>query len=238
MLLKTEDLTLKFGGLVANNKVNICVEEGSVTGLIGPNGAGKTTTMHTLAGLNDPRGASGRIYFDGKQIRGMGSHRIAGLRLTQCLEGRQIFSQLTVAENLALGAYLRHDTTRIREDMARMYKRFPRLEERKNQLGGTLSGGEQQMLAIARALMAQPRILCLDEPSLGLAPVIIREVFEIIEQIAHDGMTIFFVEQNTKMALKTADRGYVLQTGQIVMEDTCENLLKNEDVQRVYLGTN
>lgn len=237
-LLEVENLTYHYGNIKALHGLNFYVDEGEIVTLIGTNGAGKTTTMHTLAGLNDPRGASGSIVFEGRQIRGMGGHRIAGLHLTQCLEGRQIFSQLTVAENLAMGAYLRKDTARIREDTERMFRRFPRLEERKNQLGGTLSGGEQQMLAIARALMAKPKILCLDEPSLGLAPVIIHEVFQIIEEIAREGMTIFFVEQNTKMALKIANRGYVLQTGEIVMEDTCEALLHNEEVQRIYLGSN
>ena len=237
-LLEVENLEYRYGNIKALHGLNFYVDEGEIVTLIGTNGAGKTTTMHTLAGLNDPRGASGSIIFDGKQIRGLGGHRIAGLRLTQCLEGRQIFSQLTVAENLAMGAYPRKDSAGVKDDIARMFKKFLRLEERKNQMGGTLSGGEQQMLAIARALMARPKILCLDEPSLGLAPVIIQEVFQTINEIAKEGMTIFFVEQNTKMALKIANRGYVLQTGEIVMEDTCENLLHNEEVQRVYLGSN
>lgn len=237
-LLEVENLEYYYGNIRALNKISFYVDEGEIVTLIGTNGAGKTTTMHTISGLNDLHGARGSVVFNGKQIRGMGGHKISGMGLIQCLEGRQIFSQLTVAENLALGAYHRHDTAGIKEDIQRMYRRFPRLEERKNQLGGTLSGGEQQMLAIARALMAKPKILCLDEPSLGLAPIIINEIFHIIEEIAKEGMTIFFVEQNTKMALKVAKRGYVLQTGEIVMADKSENLLNNEEVKRVYLGSN
>lgn len=237
-LLEVENLEYFYGNIRALNKINFYVDEGEIVTLIGTNGAGKTTTMHTISGLNDPHGAKGSVVFNGRQICGMGGHKIAGLGLIQCLEGRQIFSQLTVAENLALGAYHRRDTAGIKADTERMFRRFPRLEERKNQLGGTLSGGEQQMLAIARALMARPKMLCLDEPSLGLAPVIISEVFQVIEEIAKEGMTIFFVEQNTKMALKVAQRGYVLQTGEIVLADRSDSLLSNEEVQRVYLGTN
>lgn len=172
----------------------------------------------------------------GKKIQGVSGNRITGMGLIQVLEGRHIFSQLTVYENLMMGAYLRKDFGNIKADIQNIYKKFPRLEERTNQLGGTLSGGEQQMLAIARALLGKPKLLLLDEPSLGLAPLIVKEIFHTIKAIREEGTTILLVEQNSKAALRTADRGYVIQTGNILIEDTCENLLVNEQIERAYLG--
>ena len=216
--------------------IDLYVEEGEIITLIGANGAGKTTTMQTISGLTPASGVSGVIEFNGKQIQKLPGYEITKRGLIQVLEGRHIFSQLTVLENMETGAYLRKDRKGIREDIQKMYKLFPRLEERKTQLGGTLSGGEQQMLAIARAMIGQPKLLLLDEPSLGLAPIIVKEIFEAIKQIREDGTTIMFVEQNSKIALNTADRGYVMQTGEIILRDTCENLMNNEQVQKAYMG--
>ncbi len=236
-LLEINDLHYSYSNIHVLKGISLYVDEGEIVAIIGSNGAGKTTTMQTLSGLNNPRGASGEILFDGHSILKMDGSRIAKLRLNQVLEGRHIFAQLTVWENLMVGAYGRKDKT-IKDDIVAMYKMFPRLEERKTQMGGTLSGGEQQMLAIARALMSKPKLLLLDEPSLGLAPIIVADIFESIKKIAAEGTTVLFVEQNTKIALNTARRGYVLQTGEIAMHDTSQNLLANEEVQRIYLGEN
>ena len=192
--------------------------------------------MQTISGLTPASGVSGVIEFNGKQIQKLPGYEITKRGLIQVLEGRHIFSQLTVLENMETGAYLRKDRKGIKDDIQKMYKLFPRLEERKMQLGGTLSGGEQQMLAIARAMIGQPKLLLLDEPSLGLAPIIVKEIFEAIKQIREDGTTIMFVEQNSKIALNTADRGYVMQTGEIILHDTCESLMNNEQVQKAYMG--
>ena len=205
-------------------------------GFIGHNGAGKTTTMQTISGLTGASGVSGEILFAGKPIQKLPGHEITKRGLCQVLEGRHIFSQLTVLENLETGAYLRKDKKNVKGDIQKMYKLFPRLEERREQMGGTLSGGEQQMLAIARAMVGRPKLLLLDEPSLGLAPLIVKEIFEAIKEIRQDGTTIMFVEQNSKIALNTADRGYVMQTGEIILSDTCENLMKDEQVQKAYMG--
>ncbi|MGL6221406.1 MAG: ABC transporter ATP-binding protein, partial [Lacrimispora sphenoides] len=216
--------------------VNLYINEGEIVTLIGANGAGKTTTLRTISGLTDASGVKGEIIFNGKNIQKMPGNKITALGLCQVLEGRHIFSKLTVRENLLVGAYTRKDMDNVKKELEEIYTLFPRLRERMEQLGGTLSGGEQQMLAIGRALLGKPKLLLLDEPSLGLAPLVIREIFEAIVRIRNTGMTIMFVEQNSKIALETADRGYVVQNGQIVMEDTCENLASNEEVKKAYLG--
>ena len=235
-LLEVKDFHYYYGNIHVVKGINLSVDEGEIVTLIGANGAGKTTTMQTISGLTAASGVRGEILFNGKPIQKMNGHAITKLGLCQVLEGRHIFSQLSVLENLEIGAYLRRDSKNIKDDIARMYKLFPRLEERKNQMGGTLSGGEQQMLAIARAMLGKPKMLLLDEPSLGLAPIIVKEIFEAIRAIRDEGITILFVEQNSKIALNTADKGYVMQTGEIILSDSCENLLNNEDVKKAYLG--
>jgi branched-chain amino acid transport system ATP-binding protein len=235
-MLEIKDFHYSYGNIHVVKGINMSVNEGEIVTLIGPNGAGKTTTLRTISGLTSHQGIQGEIVFMGKKIQGMSGNKIAGLGLSQVLEGRHIFSGLTVSENLMVGAYLRKDTRNVKKDIAGIYKRFPTLEERKNQMGGTLSGGEQQMLAIGRVLMSKPKMILLDEPSLGLAPLIVKEIFVAINEIREDGTTILFVEQNAKIALKTADKGYVLQTGEIVIEDSCKNLVENEDIKKVYLG--
>ena len=234
-MLEVKDLNFYYSEIHALKDISFTVNEGEVVTLIGANGAGKTTTMRTISGLlGHPR--SGSIVFDGKDITREAPHNIAKLGLTQSLEGRQIFPGLTVAENLDMGAYLMHDKEWIKKQLEEVYELFPRLYERRTQMGGTLSGGEQQMLAIGRALMSNPKLLMLDEPSLGLAPLIIKEIFSIIEKINKLGITILLVEQNSKAALHVADRGYVLENGRITMADTAQNLLSNPEVQRSYLG--
>ena len=234
-LLEVKGLNYSYGSIHVLKDVDFYVDEGEVVTLIGSNGAGKSTTLKTISGLTDPRGTKGSIKFMNKEIAKMDGNKITGLGLVQVLEGRHIFAQLSVLENLLVGAYVRKDKE-IKDDIKKMFNLFPRLEERKDQMGGTLSGGEQQMLAIARALMSRPKLLVLDEPSLGLAPIIVSEIFESIKQISSQGTTVFFVEQNTRIALNVANRGYVMQTGKIVMHDKCENLLNNEEIQRIYLG--
>ena len=235
-LLELKDFHYSYGNIQVVKGIDLYVEEGEIITLIGANGAGKTTTMQTVSGLTPASGVSGVIEFNGKQIQKLPGYEITKRGLIQVLEGRHIFSQLTVLENMETGAYLRRDRKGVKDDIQKMYKLFPRLEERKAQLGGTLSGGEQQMLAIARAMIGQPKLLLLDEPSLGLAPIIVKEIFEAIKQIREDGTTIMFVEQNSKIALNTADRGYVMQTGEIILHDTCESLMNNEQVQKAYMG--
>ena len=233
-MLEINDLHYSYGNIHVLKGINIHVDEGEIVTIIGANGAGKSTTLKTICGLNSPRGASGEVVFFGQPILKMDGAKVARLGLAQVLEGRHIFSGLTVYENLFIGAYIRKDD--IKPDIAEMYKLFPRLEERKNQLGGTLSGGEQQMLAIARALMSRPKLLLLDEPSLGLAPIIVREIFEAIKQIVNQGTTVLLVEQNTLMALNAAQRGYVMQLGEIALSGTSAELLNNEEVKRIFLG--
>lgn len=236
-LLEIKDFHYYYGNIHAIKGINLDVYEGEIVTIIGSNGAGKSTTLKAVSGLLDARGIRGEILFEGKKISGLGGHKIAGMGIMQVLEGRHIFSQLTVYENIMMGAFLRKDMKNIKSDIESIYKRFPRLEERKDQLGGTLSGGEQQMLAIARGLINKPKVLLMDEPSLGLAPIIIKEIFEAIKQInREDGTTILLVEQNSKIALNTADRGYVIQTGEIVMNGTCTELLNDEGVKKAYLG--
>lgn len=235
-LLELKGFHYSYGNIEVVKGIDLYVNEGEIVTLIGANGAGKTTTMQAVSGLLPSSGIKGEIWFNGERIDRVSGNHIAAKGLCQVLEGRHIFSQLTVEENLKTGAYLRKDKKGVAEDIKKMYSLFPRLEERRNQDGGTLSGGEQQMLAIARALVANPKLLLLDEPSLGLAPIIIEEIFEAIVKIRQEGTTILFVEQNSNIALKTADRGYVMQTGEIIMADTTENLRNNEEVKKAYLG--
>jgi branched-chain amino acid transport system ATP-binding protein len=234
-LLKIENLHTYYGHVHALKGIQLEVKEGEIVTLIGANGAGKTTTLRTISGLIRPR--EGQIEFDGQVINSMPAHRIVELGISHAPEGRQIFSTLTVTENLNMGAYsLGGDRRAIEENRRRVFSLFPRLEERKRQLGGTLSGGEQQMLTIGRALMAHPRLLLLDEPSLGLAPLLVKTIFETIREINARGVTVLLVEQNARAALKTAHRGYVLETGREVLTGSAEELLTDERVRKAYLG--
>jgi branched-chain amino acid transport system ATP-binding protein len=234
-ILEINNLLHSYGKIRALKGINLTIGEGEIVALIGANGAGKTTTLHCISGLLG-NFESGTVTFMGKSLKGMKPHEVSKCGITQVLEGRHIFPHLTIKENLMMGAYLRADSTAIDSDLQNIYRRFPRLHEREKQLGGTLSGGEQQMLAIARALMAKPKLILMDEPSLGLAPLIVKEVFQIIREINKEGMPILLVEQNSKAALSIADRGYVLESGEIVMCEKCEDLLNNERVQKSYLG--
>jgi branched-chain amino acid transport system ATP-binding protein len=234
-LLEIENLHTYYGRIQALKGISLEVEEGEIVSLIGANGAGKTTTLRTISGLIRPR--EGRIVFDGQEINGMPAHRIVENGISHAPEGRQIFSTLTVMENLNMGAYsLGGDTEAIEENRRRVFSLFPRLEERKGQLGGTLSGGEQQMLTIGRALMARPRLLMLDEPSLGLAPMLVKAIFDTIREINARGVTVLLVEQNARAALKIAHRGYVLETGWVVLSGAADELLQDERVRKAYLG--
>ena len=210
------------------------VNEGEVIALIGANGAGKTTILHTISGLIAPK--KGSITFEGQEITKIPAHKIVENGLAQVPEGRRVFPSLTVLENLKLGAYTRKDKKEIEDTLKMIYERFPRLEERKNQPAGTLSGGEQQMLAMGRALMSKPRIILMDEPSMGLSPIFVNEIFDIIKQVSASGTTVLLVEQNAKKALSIADRGYVLETGKIVKEGKASDLLNDEAVKKAYLG--
>jgi len=234
-MLKLESIHTYYGNIQALKGVSIEIQEGEIVTLIGANGAGKSTTLMSICGIVPPR--EGKIIFDGKDITRMSSDRIVEMGIVQVPEGRHIFPGLTVKENLDLGAYLRKDKREVSKDFEYVFELFPRLAERKNQTGGTLSGGEQQMLAISRALMGRPKLLLLDEPSLGLAPILVQQIFKIIEQVNHDNKTtIFLVEQNANLALKTAHKGYVMETGRITLSDTAKNLLTNADVKKAYLG--
>ena len=235
-LLELIDFHYYYGSIYSVKGVSLYVEEGEMVAIIGANGAGKTTTMRSISGLTNRRGIRGKILFCGKEIQNFPGARVARLGISQALEGRRIFAKLSVEENLKMGAYLRNDTKGIHDDLKDIYRRFPRLLERKKQMGGTLSGGEQQMLAMGRAMMGRPKLLLLDEPSLGLAPLITKEIFVAINDFNREGITVLFVEQNSKIALTTAHRGYVMQTGEIVISDTCQNLMNNEEVQKAYLG--
>ncbi|WP_408619891.1 ABC transporter ATP-binding protein [Celerinatantimonas sp. YJH-8] len=232
-MLRFDHVSTHYGKIQALDDVSITVEKGEIVSLIGANGAGKTTLLMTLCG--DPRASSGQIFFDGEDITQKETSQIMRGNIAIVPEGRRIFSRLTVEENLYMGAFFATTTEKI-ELMQQMFDLFPRLRERRNQRAGTMSGGEQQMLAIGRALMSQPKLLLLDEPSLGLAPIIIAQIFDIIESLRKDGMTIFLVEQNANQALKLADRGYVLENGRIVLEDSGDALLSNPQVQSAYLG--
>ncbi|CAG8999921.1 MAG: High-affinity branched-chain amino acid transport ATP-binding protein LivF [Candidatus Celerinatantimonas neptuna] len=232
-LLQVNQVSTYYGKVKALNDISLCVEEGEIVSLIGANGAGKTTLLMTLCG--DPRAASGQIVYDGIDITVMPTSEIMRSSIAIVPEGRRIFSSLSVEENLSMGAFFATVSEKI-ELLQQMFELFPKLRERRSQRAGTMSGGEQQMLAIGRALMSQPKLLLLDEPSLGLAPLVIAQIFETIELLRKDGMTIFLVEQNANRALKLADRGYVLENGRIVLEDSGDALLKNTRVQRAYLG--
>ena len=223
-----------YGNIQALHDITLNIKQGEIVTLIGANGAGKTTTLMTICGVVPPH--SGSIHFEGKPIHYMPTSQVVRLGISQVPEGRLIFPQLTVMENLDLGAYLRTDKQGIARDLEYIFQLFPILAERRKQSGGTLSGGEQQMLAISRALMGRPRLLLLDEPSLGLAPIIISQIFEIIKQVNANGTTIFLVEQNANQALKIADRGYVMENGVITMHDSATNLLANKNVRKAYLG--
>ncbi|MCI8506166.1 MAG: ABC transporter ATP-binding protein [Lachnospiraceae bacterium] len=233
-LLEVRDLCVNYGAIKAVRGISFDVEEGKVVTLIGANGSGKTTTMKTIIGVN--KAASGSIVFDGEDITSLPSHQIIQRGIAISPEGRQVFPRMSVQENLNMGAYICKDKKIIEEGIERAFTLFPILEERKNQSAGTLSGGEQQMLAVARALMGNPRLLIMDEPSLGLAPLIVKNIFLLIEKISQMGITILLVEQNAKMALTSSDRGYVLQTGKIVLEGESQELLDNEQVRNAYLG--
>ncbi len=234
MLLEVEGLDVYYGAVHALKGVSIRAEAGEIVTLIGANGAGKTTLLRTLSGLIPSR--AGRLRFDGREITRMPPHEIVALGVSQAPEGRLVFANLTVDDNLELGAYRRRDRAAIAQDREEAFRLFPRLGERRRQSAGTLSGGEQQMLAIARALMSRPRLLLLDEPSLGLAPLLVREIFKRIREINQRGVTVLLVEQNAHMALSIARRGYVLETGRVRLEDDAARLLQNEEVKRAYLG--
>ena len=233
-MLKINDLVVRYGMIEAIKGISFEVEDGQIVTLIGANGAGKTTTMHTISGLLKPY--SGSIYLDDVDISKLAAHKIVQMGIAQCPERRRVFSDQSVEDNLFLGAYTRKDKTEIQKDLDNVYNLFPRLLERKKQLAGTLSGGEQQMLAMGRALMAKPKIMLLDEPSMGLSPLLVKEIFAIIKDINKQGVTILLVEQNAKMALSIADKAYVIETGKIVMSDTGEKLLNSEDIKKAYLG--
>ena len=234
-ILEVKDLHYHYGEIHALKGISLDVDEGEIVTLIGANGAGKTTTLHCISGLLG-KISGGEIWFMGKRIDGHKGHDIAGMGLAQCLEGRHVFGNLTVRENLQMGAYLRKDAEGIKQDFEYVYNLFPRLKERENQGAKTLSGGEQQMLAVGRALMQKPKLLMMDEPSLGLAPLVIQEIFNTIKRINADGIPILLIEQNSNAALKVANRGYVIENGHIVLADTSANLLANEDVKKAYLG--
>jgi branched-chain amino acid transport system ATP-binding protein len=233
-LLVVDDIHTYYGTIHALKGISLDVREGEIVTLIGANGAGKSTTLRSVNGLNQP--GEGTISFAGEDITATPPHDIVKLGISQAPEGRRIFPRMSVLENLEMGAYQRVNRAEIRQDLERVYQLFPRLQERRTQKGGTLSGGEQQMLAIGRALMARPRLLLLDEPSMGLAPIFVEKIFEIIREISQQGTTILLVEQNALMALDTADRGYVLETGRVVLADDAKALKQNEQVRKTYLG--
>ena len=233
-MLELRDVNTHYGVIQALRDVSLRVDEGEIVTLIGANGAGKSTTLMTICGIQHP--TTGEIFLEGKPIHELAPNEIVRLGISQVPEGRLIFPELTVAENLDLGAFLRRDTQGIARDMEYCFELFPILKQRLAQAGGTLSGGEQQMLAVARAIMARPRLLLLDEPSLGLAPISIQQIFSIIQKVNVDGTTVFLVEQNAHQALRIAHRGYVMENGRIIMEDKSEHLLASEKVRTAYLG--
>ncbi len=233
-MLEVRDLEVFYGMIQAIKGISFEVNEGEVIALIGANGAGKTTTLHTVSGLLAPK--AGTVTFEGKDITKTPAHKIVSCGMAHVPEGRRVFASLRVYQNLKMGAYTRSDKEEIEESLRMVYTRFPRLEERKNQPAGTLSGGEQQMLAMGRALMSRPRIILMDEPSMGLSPIFVNEIFDIIKQVSAGGTTVLLVEQNAKKALSIADRGYVLETGKIVLEGKAQELLEDESVKKAYLG--
>lgn len=234
VLLKVDNLEVCYGMIRAIKGISFEIKKGEIVALIGANGAGKTTTLHTVSGLLKP--SAGSIVFKGEDISKVPAHKIVYMGMAHVPEGRRIFQQLTVYENLKLGAYTRNDKREIEETIKMIYEHFPRLEERKNQVAGTLSGGEQQMLAMGRALMSKPEIVLMDEPSMGLSPLLVKEIFAIIEELHKAGTTILLVEQNAKMALGVADRAYVLETGSIAMSGKASDMLENDDIKKAYLG--
>lgn len=233
-LLEVKDLVVSYGGIEALKGISFSVDEGQIVTLIGANGAGKSTTLRAITGIVPVK--SGTILYNGEDITGMDTQKVVERGIALVPEGRRVFANLTVLENLKIGAYLRKDTAQIQKDIEYIYKLFPRLEERSWQLAGTLSGGEQQMLAIGRALMCKPKMLLLDEPSMGLSPLLVQEIFSIIHDVNQSGVTILLVEQNAKMALEIANRAYVLETGSIVMSGDAHELANNDQVRKAYLG--
>jgi len=234
VVLELKGVDTSYGPVEILRKVSLEVREGEIVSLLGPNAAGKTTTLRTILGMVKPR--AGEIILDGERVDGLATPKIVAKHITMVPENRRLFARMTVRENLEIGAQLRSDKEGIERDLDKVLKLFPRLQERIRQRGGTLSGGEQQMLAIGRALMADPKVLLMDEPSMGLAPILVQQVFDTIKEINEQGTTIFLVEQNANMALSIADRGYVLRTGEIVLADTAKNLAKSPEIQEAYLG--
>ena len=233
-MLTIKDLEVYYGVIQAIKGVSFEVNQGEVIALIGANGAGKTTILHTITGLLAPK--NGSVVFEGKELTKMPAHKIVSLGMAHVPEGRRVFADLSVYENLRMGAYTRKDRNEIEETLEKVYQRFPRLKERRNQMAGTLGGGEQQMLAMGRALMSKPKILLMDEPSMGLSPIMVNEIFSIIQEVSDSGTTVLLVEQNAKKALSIADRGYVLETGNIVLEGKASDLLNNDSIKKAYLG--
>lgn len=233
-MLEIKDLEVYYGMIQAIKGISFEVNEGEVIALIGANGAGKTTTLHTISGLITPK--KGTVVFEGKDITKTPAHKIVSAGMAHVPEGRRVFASLSVLQNLKLGAYTRSSKDEIEETLQMVYKRFPRLEERKNQLAGTLSGGEQQMLAMGRALMSHPKIILMDEPSMGLSPIFVNEIFDIIQKVSASGTTVLLVEQNAKKALSIANRAYVLETGKIILQGDADKLLNDESVKKAYLG--
>ena len=233
-MLEIKDLEVYYGVIQAIKGVSFDVNEGEVIALIGANGAGKTTILHTITGLINAQ--KGSVWFEGKDITKVPAHKIVSMGMAHVPEGRRVFANLTVLQNLKMGAYTRKDKTEIEQTLDSIYKRFPRLMERQNQLAGTLSGGEQQMLAMGRALMSQPKIILMDEPSMGLSPIFVNEIFDIIKSVSASGTTVLLVEQNAKKALSIADRAYVLETGKIVLSGKASDLLNNDSIKKAYLG--
>ena len=233
-MLEVKDLQVFYGMIQAIKGISFEVNEGETVALIGANGAGKTTTLHTITGLLSPK--KGSVVFEGKEITKVPAHKIVSLGMAHVPEGRRVFAQLSVYQNLKMGAYTRKDKAEIDEMLETVYQRFPRLKERQNQMAGTLSGGEQQMLAMGRALMSKPKIVLLDEPSMGLSPILVNEIFDIIQSLNKAGTTVLLVEQNAKKALSIADRAYVLETGRIVQSGDAQVLLNDESIKKAYLG--
>ena len=233
-MLEVKDLQVSYGMIQAIKGVSFEVNQGEVIALIGANGAGKTTILHTVTGLLAPK--AGSIVFEGQDITKVPAHKIVSMGMAHVPEGRRVFAQLSVYDNLKMGAYTRTDKNEIEESLEMVYKRFPRLEERKNQMAGTLSGGEQQMLAMGRALMSKPKIILMDEPSMGLSPIFVNEIFNIIQDVSASGTTVLLVEQNAKKALSIADRAYVLETGNIALEGDAKVLMNDDSIKKAYLG--
>ena len=233
MELYLNRVTKQYGNKIACDRISLRMKSG-VYGLLGANGAGKTTTLHTITGLLSPK--KGSVLFEGQDITKVPAHKIVSLGMAHVPEGRRVFAELSVYQNLKMGAYTRKDKDEIAKTLEMVYKRFPRLEERKNQLAGTLSGGEQQMLAMGRALMSHPKIIVMDEPSMGLSPILVNEIFDIIKEVSASGTTVLLVEQNAKKALSIADRAYVLETGKIVLEGDAKELMNDDSIKKAYLG--